>query len=175
MTTAPQTWTDSDRAHPHGTQPDRSQPDRTQPDRAQLAGRSWSGLRTLVLDLHDRRKEVSVALEMGFIRAKALMKVAAAPSKLRDLAVRLGTDAPYTTLIVDDLEKRGLVIRTPHPDDRRSKLVTATEAGLAAAALANGILGEPPAALLGLDTEDLVVFDRIVTTLLASVADEPLG
>jgi len=153
----------------------RPAPEATEPDRAELAGRTWSRLRTLVLDLHDRRKEVSVALEMGFIRAKALMKVAASPCKLRDLAVRLGTDAPYTTLIVDDLEKRGLVIRTPHPDDRRSKLVTATEAGRAAATTAEGILGEPPAAVLDLDPDDLITFDRILATLLAATPEEPAG
>jgi DNA-binding MarR family transcriptional regulator len=143
----------------------------TEADRAELAGRTWTRLRTLVLDLHDRRKEVSVALEMGFIRAKALGKVAANPCKLRDLAARLGTDAPYTTLIVDDLEKRGLVIRTQHPDDRRSKLVTATEAGHAANAIAQGILGQPPTAVLELGTEDLIAFDRIVATLVA--AEDP--
>jgi DNA-binding MarR family transcriptional regulator len=144
-------------------------------DRAQaeLAGRTWSRLRTLVLDLHDRRKEVSVALEMSFIRAKALMKVATGPCKLRDLAVALGTDAPYTTLIVDDLERRCLVVRNPHPDDRRSKLVTATEAGLAAARTGEAILGEPPAALLDLDAEDLIVFDSIVEKLFAGPSDEP--
>jgi DNA-binding MarR family transcriptional regulator len=143
----------------------------TDTDRPELAGRTWTRLRTLVLELHDRRKEVSAALDMSFIRGKALAKAAAGPCKLRDLAVRLGTDAPYTTLIVDDLEKRGLVIRTPHPDDRRSKLVTVTEAGRAANAIAQGILGQPPAAVLDLDTEDLIVFDRIVAALVA--AEDP--
>lgn len=137
-------------------------------DRTEVATRTWNRLRTLVLDRHDRRKEVSVALEMGFIRAKALGRVAAGPCKLRDLAARLGTDAPYTTLIVDDLEKRGLVIRTPHPDDRRSKLVTATEAGLVAAATAARILGEPPAPFLDLPSDDLIALDRIVATLTAA-------
>ena len=141
--------------------------------RAELAARSWSRLRTLVLELHDHRKEVSAAMELGFIRAKALIRVAADPCKLRDLAVRLGTDAPYTTLIVDDLEKRGLVVRTPHPDDRRSKVVTATEAGLAAARTGQAILDEPPTALRGLDAADLVTFDRIVEQLFASTSDEP--
>jgi DNA-binding MarR family transcriptional regulator len=134
-------------------------------DRTELATRTWNRLRTLVLDRHDRRKEVAVALEMGFIRAKALSRVAATPCRLRDLAMRLGTDAPYTTLIVDDLEKRGLVIRTPHPDDRRAKLVTVTEAGRTANAVAQRILGEPPASVLDLPTEDLRILDRIVATL----------
>lgn len=137
-------------------------------DRTELAARTWTRLRTLVLDRHDRRKEVSAALEMGFIRAKALGRIATSPCKLRDLGARLGVDAPYTTLIVDDLEKRGLVTRTPHPDDRRSKLVTATEAGLAANAIAQSILGEPPGPVLDLPTEDLIALDRIVATLVGS-------
>jgi DNA-binding MarR family transcriptional regulator len=148
-------------------------PSDTDVDRTELASRTWTRLRNLVLDLHDRRKEVSVALEMGFIRAKALGKIAAGPCKLRDLGARLGVDAPYTTLIVDDLEKRGLVVRTPHPDDRRSKLVTATEAGLAANAIAQDILGEPPAAVLDLDNDDLIALDRIVAALVEADEAQP--
>jgi DNA-binding MarR family transcriptional regulator len=33
--------------------------------------------------------------------------------------------------LVDDLERGGLVRREPHPDDRRTRLVVATEAGRA--------------------------------------------
>ena len=48
---------------------------------------------------------------------------------MRDLGVALVTDAPYITVIVDDLEDRGLVTREANPGDRRSKLVHITAAG----------------------------------------------
>jgi len=38
------------------------------------------------------------------------------PQTLRALAERLLADPPYITLIVDDLEQRGLVRRMPHPE-----------------------------------------------------------
>jgi DNA-binding MarR family transcriptional regulator len=57
--------------------------------------------------------------------------------------------------MVDDLERRGLVRRKPHPEDRRAKLVQLTGAGRAAAARAEAILDEPPAALRDLPAEEL--------------------
>jgi DNA-binding MarR family transcriptional regulator len=129
------------------------------------AARAWQAMRTLVLD-NDRRREVSDALGLSFIRAKALRRLAEGPTTLRELAAALIVDAPYTTVMVDDLERRGLVMRTAHPTDRRAKLVTVTQEGAAAAALADQILSRPPEALLTLDPNDLAALSRIITTLL---------
>jgi DNA-binding MarR family transcriptional regulator len=85
---------------------------------------------------------------------------------MRALAHELSTDAPYTTIVVDDLERRGRVTRTVNPDDKRTKVVTATSAGLAVAATAQEILDRPPAALLSLPARDLAALDRIVAVLL---------
>ncbi|WP_329317829.1 MarR family winged helix-turn-helix transcriptional regulator [Streptomyces sp. NBC_01262] len=126
--------------------------------------RVWSAMRALVLD-NDRRREVCDALGMSFFRVKALRRIAASPIKLGDLAADLMTDRPYTTLVVDDLARRGLVERTPHPTDRRSKIVTATPAGAAAAEEAERILGTPPTALRELDEADLAVLQRVMTKL----------
>lgn len=134
-----------------------------------LADRVWQGMRTLVLERHDRRREVCEALGMSFIRAKALRLTAAAatgPKTMRELSAGLAVDPPYTTLVVHDLERRGLVTRSAHPADRRRKVVTATPEGRAAAQLASRILNEPPAAVRGLDPADLAALDRIVTKLL---------
>ncbi len=66
-----------------------------------------------------------------------------------ELATKLPADAPYTTLIVGDLEGRGLVSRTVHHADRRSKIVTITPAGLEAAGLADDSANRPrPSSLL---------------------------
>lgn len=128
------------------------------------AVRIWEGMKLLVLD-DDRRREVAVALGMSFTRSRALRRLTAGPTTMRGLADRLGTDAPYATLIVNDLEERGLVERTVNPDDRRAKLVTVTESGRRAAELANEILSRPPAALAALDPDDLAHLDRIFTRL----------
>lgn len=47
----------------------------------------------------------------------------------RQLAATMGLDPSQIVALVDDLEKRGLVHRTPDPTDRRNKLVGATEQG----------------------------------------------
>ena len=131
---------------------------------ADLPSRAWRALSDVVLG-HNRKVEVSEALGLSFARVRALRRLAAEPLTLRALAELLAADPPYVTLIVDDLEQRGLVQRTPHPEDRRSKLVQLTDAGRAAAARADEILDEPPAALRDVPAEDLAALLRVLDRL----------
>jgi DNA-binding MarR family transcriptional regulator len=124
-----------------------------------LARRAWRAMSDIVLD-HDRKVAVSQALDLSWARVRALQRLAMQPQTLRSLAALLAADPPYATLIVDDLEQRGLAQRIPHPDDRRAKLVQLTAAGRAAAARAQAMLDEPPAVLLDLPPEDLAVLIR---------------
>ncbi|MFE7117254.1 MarR family winged helix-turn-helix transcriptional regulator [Streptomyces sp. NPDC057654] len=130
------------------------------------AARAWLGMNTLLMERHNRRKAVADALGMSFSRVRALRRLGAGPIPLRELAERMGSDPPYTTVIVDDLVRRGLAERIANPDDRRSKLVRLTEEGRAAAARAVEILTVPPDALLGLPAQDIEALDRIVAKLL---------
>ena len=134
---------------------------------ADLARRAWRAMSDLVLD-HDRKAAVSEALGLSFARVRALRRLAAQPLTLRALAERLAADPPYVTLMVHDLEERGLVQRTPHPEDRRSKLVQLTDAGRAAAARADAILDDPPAGLRDVPAEDLAVLLRVLERLARS-------
>ncbi|WP_246052467.1 MarR family winged helix-turn-helix transcriptional regulator [Actinocorallia herbida] len=130
------------------------------------AVRVWRGLRTLVLDRADRRREVSDALGVSFGMAKALRLVTeAGEMSMSLLAAKLVTDAPYTSLLVEGLVQRDYVTRTPDPADRRRKLVRPTPEGRAAAATAAAILDTPPGALLSLPAPDLAALDAIVTRL----------
>ncbi|GIJ12669.1 MarR family winged helix-turn-helix transcriptional regulator [Micromonospora andamanensis] len=45
------------------------------------------------------------------------------------IAEELGIDRTVLTYLIDDLERDGLVVRRPDPADRRSRLVTPTDAG----------------------------------------------
>ncbi|HEY5852645.1 MAG TPA: MarR family transcriptional regulator [Aldersonia sp.] len=47
----------------------------------------------------------------------------------RRLADDVGLDPSQIVALVDDLEGRGLVVRTPDPNDRRNKLIVATDDG----------------------------------------------
>jgi DNA-binding MarR family transcriptional regulator len=129
-----------------------------------LARRAWRAMSGLVHD-QDRKVAVSQALGLSWARVLLLRRLAAEPHTLRALAEWLAADAPYVTLMVDDLEQRGLVRRKPHPEDRRSKLVQLTAAGRAAAARAKAILDEPPGALRDVPAKDLAVLLRVLERL----------
>jgi DNA-binding MarR family transcriptional regulator len=120
----------------------------------ELARRVWRAMSAVVLD-HDRKLAVSDALGLSFARVRALRRLVDQPQTMSALAELLAADPPYITLIVDDLEQRGLVQRTSHPTDRRVRLVQLTAAGRDAAARAEEILDEPPAELLDVPTEEL--------------------
>jgi MarR family transcriptional regulator, lower aerobic nicotinate degradation pathway regulator len=66
----------------------------------------------------------------------------------RDLGELLGIDPSAVVAIVDDLEREGLVRREPHPLDRRTRLIVATDAGRSRLAEVAGSTGEVEAALL---------------------------
>ncbi|MFC6881224.1 MULTISPECIES: MarR family winged helix-turn-helix transcriptional regulator [Actinomadura] len=132
----------------------------------EAAERAWHNLRVLLHERSDKRREVSERLGLSFFRVKALRRLLAhGPLTLRGLADALLTDRPYATLVVDALERRGLVERTPNPADRRSKIVTLTAEGRATAEEAERILAAPPPAVLGLPPEDLAALDRIAAHL----------
>jgi DNA-binding MarR family transcriptional regulator len=59
---------------------------------------------------------------------------ATGPVTQRALADHAATDPMMTSQVLRALERRGLIERAPHPDDRRARLLTATAHG---ASLAN--------------------------------------
>jgi DNA-binding MarR family transcriptional regulator len=131
---------------------------------ADLARRAWRAMSQIALD-RDRKIAVSEALGLSWTRVLALRQLATQSHTLRALSKRLSADPPYVTLIVDDLEERGLVQRMPHPEDRRAKLVELTAAGRAAAARADAILDEPPPELRQVPAKDLATVLRVLERL----------
>jgi DNA-binding MarR family transcriptional regulator len=122
----------------------------------------WRQLRQLVLTDFDSRKAAAAALDLSFLRVKALIELSHEPRTMRELAVRLAIDAPHATVIVDELERKGLVRRQPHPTDRRSKVAVLTAAGRRAAAKADKVLNTPPAAFRQLDDRALAALAKAV-------------
>jgi DNA-binding MarR family transcriptional regulator len=141
-------------------------------DGPDLATSAWQSMRSLVLDLHDRRFAVSDAIGMSYLRAKALRRLLPGPLPMRELGTALTTDAPYTTVIIDDLEQRGLVQRQVNPADRRSKLVRITAAGRAVARKAEKIQSAPPAAIAALSGAELAMLERTLRRLVDD-AEQP--
>src|SRR4051794_11243595 len=129
----------------------------------------WLLMTDVVLE-NTRRREVSDALGMSFGRTRAIRRLARRPLSMRELADALGIDPPNATVVVDDLERQGLVQRKPHPTDRRAKLVEATRKGKALARKADDILATPPPGLGALGADDLQTLRRILGEVSAGAA-----
>ncbi|MFC1403300.1 MULTISPECIES: MarR family winged helix-turn-helix transcriptional regulator [Streptacidiphilus] len=137
------------------------------------ATRAYRVMRELVLEEDERMVQLAEVTGMSFIRSKVLRRLAAGPMRMSELTARLRTDKPYTTLVVDDLERRGLVVRSVHPDDRRCKIVTNTPAGQEMAELAESILARPPQRLLALDQEELALLERVLGKVVGASSSTP--
>lgn len=131
---------------------------------ADPAVRVWTAMYDFVA-AQDRRKPLRDVLDLGPLRVKLLAMLGDGPMTLREIAETFGIDAPAATVTIDKLEARGLVKRTPHPDDNRRKLVHITDPGRAAAARGQQILFDPPAALAGLAPEELAQLEQIMSRL----------
>ena len=132
-----------------------------------VASRVWVALGEFVTG-QDRRRALRSALDLGPAKVELLIKLTDGPMTLREIARAIEIDPPAATVGVDKLQARGLVHRTPHPDDNRRKLVHLTDAGRDAARRGQAILNEPPPALTGLDPADLSRLDEIVARLHAT-------
>lgn len=131
-----------------------------------VANAVWRTMTSFV-SANDRRRQLQDALGLGrgMGRVKLLVVLGDGPVSLRDLAEALGSDAPYATVIVDQLARAGMVARTAHPDDRRRRLVVLTPAGEAAVAKAQAILADPPEALAALSPADLAVLEALMAKI----------
>ena len=136
----------------------------SEPREDNLSREVWKLMSDLVLD-HQRRRQVSEAVGLSFARTRAVRRVADKPTSMGELATMLGIDRPNATVLVDELEAQGLVRRRPHATDRRARVVEATRKGKTIARRANEILGEPPAELAALSTEDLEALRRVLASI----------
>ncbi|PQP54290.1 MarR family winged helix-turn-helix transcriptional regulator, partial [Mycolicibacterium austroafricanum] len=66
---------------------------------------------------------------LPFSRIRILKRLSKTPMSVKQLAEAATIDAPAATVAVNDLEQRGLVVRTVDPSNRRCKTVSLTEAG----------------------------------------------
>ncbi|MGF1431390.1 MarR family winged helix-turn-helix transcriptional regulator [Kitasatospora sp. LaBMicrA B282] len=88
----------------------------------------------LVAIFHREYEEAAAARSLTGAQAKVLALLRRGPMPMRQIAQTLSCEPSNITGIVDRLETRGFVTRQPDPQDRRVKLVAATEQGQAASA-----------------------------------------
>lgn len=78
------------------------------------------------LDAHQRSRVAE--LDLTPTQAKALEELGE-PKTARELAAVLCCEPPNVTYVISKLEKQGMVVRRPHPLDRRAKQLVLTEEG----------------------------------------------
>jgi DNA-binding MarR family transcriptional regulator len=138
------------------------------PAQDEVAARVWAAMRAFVTaNNRNRELQEGLGLGRGTGRVKVLLMLLGGPATLRDIAEANQIDAPYATVIVDKLVSLGLAERSAHPDGRRRKLVTLTEAGQETVERAKRILSEPPASLTALAPADLDLLDEVLSRLAA--------
>ncbi|WP_299563919.1 MarR family transcriptional regulator [uncultured Mycolicibacterium sp.] len=95
-----------------------------------LADEVWRTMAALVAEHRDGWKRAVVERAgLPFSRIRVLRRLARKPMTVKEIAHAVATDAPAATVAVNDLQARGLVVRRQHPDNRRCKIVSLTEAG----------------------------------------------
>lgn len=126
----------------------------------------WRQLVSLVMDSRgDWRRSVTEATGLPFSRIRALRRLTDRPLTLAELADAMAVDPPAATVAVNDLERRGLVRRTPHPTNRRAKLVALTEQGVRTVAVARSVTDTPPAAVSALSPTQLAQLGELLTVV----------
>jgi len=130
---------------------------------------AWRAMTSLVFENRDAwRRRVADEVGMPFSRVRVLRRLMAGSLTMTELASAAAMDAPATTVCVNDLEKRGYVLRTVEAD-RRSKRVTVTDAGRAVMERVGDISDPPPTSLQHLSTEDAAHLHRILARAVSPV------
>src|SRR5436305_4825617 len=80
----------------------------------------------LLMELHNSHTRDKYGLSPGARQVLAVVEGAGEPLEPSVIAQRVLTTTGSMTSLLDTLEKRGLVVRLPHPNDRRKLLVDIT-------------------------------------------------
>lgn len=101
------------------------------PDASALATECFANLfRTgdLLIELHNRQTRDDYQLSQSAREVLAVVEGAGEPLEPTVIAQRLLVTTASMTTLLDTLEKRGLVRRLAHPEDRRKRLIDITPA-----------------------------------------------
>ncbi|WP_405004456.1 MarR family transcriptional regulator [Kitasatospora purpeofusca] len=110
------------------TQPTRA----TAPQTDEITREVVDLMANLVALFHREYEEAAAARSLTGAQAKVLALLRRGPMPMRQIAQTLSCEPSNITGIVDRLETRGFVTRQPDLQDRRVKLVAATETGAGA-------------------------------------------
>jgi DNA-binding MarR family transcriptional regulator len=131
-----------------------------------MADDVWRAMSSLVIDNRDGWKRAVVERSgLPFSRIRVLRRLARGPMTVKQVAAAATMDAPAATVAVNDLEDRGLVVRTPEPTNRRCKVVSLTDAGRDMVATIDATDDPAPDVLAGLSDDDLNTLGSVLAKL----------
>lgn len=130
---------------------------------ARLADDVWRTMASVVFDNRDAWKRTVVEhTGLPFSRVRVLRRLATRPMTAKEIAKAATMDAPATTVAVNDLQERGLVIREADPTNRRSKLISLTAAGRELIDSIDGLDDPAPGVIAELPVSELRTLQRIL-------------
>lgn len=133
-----------------------------------LAEEVWRTMAVVVFDNRDSwKRDVIGTTGLPFSRVRVLRRLAKRSMTAKEIAEAATMDAPATTVAVNDLEDRGLVVREADPTNRRCKLVSLTDAGRKVVASIDGVDDPAPGALAALSEPELHALRAILVKLTA--------
>ena len=131
-----------------------------------LADQVWRQLSTLVIDHKDTwRRAVTEQTGLPFSRIRILRRLAVHPMTVKQIAEVSAMDAPAATVAVNDLERRGLVLRRVNAGNRRCKLVSLTHTGREVVAMVEAVDDPAPASLAALTGRELRALQGLMNRL----------
>ncbi|MBX7101260.1 MAG: MarR family transcriptional regulator [Myxococcaceae bacterium] len=135
------------------------------------ATRAWALLFDLLASTKDRWPKVAEELGVKPTQLRVLLMLFSGKRLVqRDLAELLDCDASNVTMLVDQLETKGLVERRSMLGDRRAKVLTLTRDGEAMAPKMFDKLLVPPPALEALGAADLKALVALLEKVSAHAA-----
>lgn len=117
--------------------------------------------------LRHSARDALAAWDLSPSQARALGALSAdGPSRLGELAGHLRITPRSATEVVDQLEQRALVQRTPDPQDRRATIVGLTDPGASMAAAISAVKADQAEAVFDtLDARDRSELTRLLLAL----------
>jgi DNA-binding MarR family transcriptional regulator len=131
-----------------------------------LADEVWRAMAAVVFDNRDRwRRDVVGSTGLPFSRVRVLRRLAKRSMTATQIAEAATMDAPATTVAVNDLEDRGLVVRETDPTNRRCKLVSITDEGTKVVASIDDVEDPAPSPFAALSQAELETMAEILAKL----------
>ena len=128
----------------------------------------WRAMAAVVFDNRDVwRRDVVDATGLPFSRVRVLRRLARRPMTAKSIAEAATMDAPATTVALNDLEDRGLIVREADPTNRRSKLVSLTDKGREVVASIERVDDPAPRPFAVLSEAELRTLEAILAKLAA--------